>query len=128
MGGRGSGGKSKRQPTDAEIANEVDRDTARQPPTEQEPTEPPRQEPATTDPGAALTDEQRAAILRIGNTRAIHDPRRMERELSDLGLFDKGTGWFTEQGMTLFGQITTGDWTTDISAADTLLPPYREQP
>jgi hypothetical protein len=41
MGGRGSGGKSKRQPTDAEIANEVDRDTLSPPPTEQAPTDPP---------------------------------------------------------------------------------------
>jgi hypothetical protein len=40
MGGRGSGGKSKRQPTDAEIANEVDRDTLGGRDREQPPTEP----------------------------------------------------------------------------------------
>jgi hypothetical protein len=83
---------------------------------------------AETAPGASLTNEQRAAILRIGNTREVRDTRRMERELSDLGLFDKGTGWFTEKGTALFGQITTGHWTTDIRTADTLLPPDRDQP
>lgn len=45
MGGRGTGGRSPRQPTDEQAVTEVDRDTVTPPPTEPVPTDPPVAEP-----------------------------------------------------------------------------------
>lgn len=62
-----------------------------------------------------LTPEQRTAVMRFGWSRAVTDSRRMERELADLGLFDTGTGWFTDQGHALFKRMSSGDWVTDLT-------------
>lgn len=61
MGGRGSGGRSKRAPTDAEIANEIERDVRPRP--EQVPADQPEPaDPVTEDTASAPAVKQAAAV------------------------------------------------------------------
>jgi hypothetical protein len=91
MGGRGSGGKSQRQPTDAEIANEVDRDTLSPPPTEQAPADP----PPVDEPDKPWWDETRSS--KNWSPKTVEWDTKLYDSLLTLSGRDKteGTQWIS---------------------------------